>query len=88
MHALSSQFHCMEMCWSRLLALVLLTYFCFSMMFMGVFLLLAVRCSLACRLASQCGCSAKLGDDALNACACAFTPLQHAVRRYLSKDQQ
>jgi len=79
MYALSPQFHCMEMCWSRLLALVLLTYFCFSMIFMGVFLLLAVRCSLVCRLACQCGCSAKHGDDALKACACAFTPLQHAV---------
>ena len=38
-----AQFHCMEMNWSSLLALVLLAYFAVSMLFTGVFLLLAVR---------------------------------------------
>ena len=38
-----AQFHCMEMNWSSLLALVLLTYFVVSMLFTGVFLLLTVR---------------------------------------------
>jgi len=38
-----AQHHCMEMNWSSLLALVLLTYFCVSMIFTGVFLFIAVR---------------------------------------------
>lgn len=38
-----TQFHCMEMNWSSLLALVLLAYFVVSMLFTGVFLLLAVK---------------------------------------------